>query len=768
MISAIALGTLAGALLLANCHELPPSAFLLCLVPVTVLIIYWNSKTRYQRFRFFHYLVLGVILGFCWSNYHYVRILSWHLPQNSINQQVKIKGAVVGEVVHIGQNMKFTLQVREFKTDFIQQNHALPKSPKFEVNWYKPNQIIKTGNVVEAVVKVKPIHGFFNPGGWDEEKFYFLKGIRAKASLRQLISVEPGQHDFIMAFRMTIASKLKQLFPEDKFVPVISALTIGVKSDLAYDLRAVFQKTGTSHLLAISGLHISMLATLCFFISCRVACFFPRLLLLQPATCWAAGTTILVSLLYALLAGFSLPTQRAFIMISVVMIGICCRRKVVSWHSYFLAMLLVILWDPLSVLQAGFWLSFLAVLSLMLVSHSGSNGKIINWLKPQFAVFCMLMPLTILFFNMVSIISPVANMVAIPVVACMVVPLSLLGVFLLMICEPLAEFCLSIALSIFSYVWHFLDYISQMPFSSFNTSIPSMLAFILAVIGVIVLLLPKGLSGKRLALLMCLPLILTKTQKTDSDLTVAVLDVGQGLSVVLQTQNHTMLYDTGPSFGKHRNAGNQVIAPFLQSNQIRHIDRILISHVDMDHRGGLSGLQDFDIKVIQSSEPDKISPTALLCERGQSWEWDGVRFEILHPNGIETRRNNRSCVLKVSTKKQSILLSGDITEAVEKKLVHQQKKLLNSNILIVPHHGSLTSSSQEFIAAVAPEYAIYSVGHNNIYGFPKKAIVDKYGQAGAKNLLTSQTGAIIFNLGRSDHLTAPIIWRDTAKRIWHE
>tara|TARA_R110002110_G_scaffold404606_1_gene623208 strand:- start:248794 stop:250920 length:2127 start_codon:yes stop_codon:yes gene_type:complete len=708
-------------------------------------------------------LTLGIILGFSWSNYHYVKILAWYLPQEIVNKEVIIKGQVIEEVIQKNQNMKLTIQVTH-----LAQEALTPNRPKFEINWYKPNKKIKTGDIVEAIVKIKPIHGFSNPGSWDEEKFYFLKGVRAKASLRQLIAIESGHSDPIMAFRMKIASRLKHLFPDEKLLPVIGALTIGVKSDLPYDVRTVFQKTGTSHLLAISGLHIGLLATLCFFISRRIICLFPRLILFQPAMCWAAIITILASLAYALLAGFSLPTQRAFIMISVVMLGICFRQKVMSWQSYFIAMLLVILLNPLSVLQAGFWLSFLAVLSLMLVSHSSSKNKIIDWLKPQWAVFCMLIPLTILFFNMVSLISPIANMIAIPVVACIIVPLSLFGVFLLSICEPLAEFCLSIALSIFSYVWRFLDYISQVPFASFNFATPSMLALVLSVVGVILLLLPKGISGKRLALLLFLPLLLSKNQMRESELKVSVLDVGQGLSVVLQTKNHIMLYDTGPRFGRFRNAGNQIITPFLQAHQIHALDRILISHLDMDHRGGLSGLQDFKIADIQTSEPDKLIPSAILCEKGQSWNWDGVRFEILHPDGIEAVRNNRSCVLKVTANQQSILLSGDITQQVEKKLLHQQRKSLNSDILIVPHHGSRTSSSMDFIQAVAPEYAIYSVGQNNIYGLPKKEVLENYSHAGAKNLLTCQTGAIMFTLGRGAYLTPPVIWRDTAKRIWHK
>ncbi len=761
--SAIALGTLTGALLLANCHKLPPSFLILCLLPISALIIYGWAKISQQHFRVFYCFALGIILGFSWSNHHYVKILAWHLPQEMVNKEVNIKGEVIGEVIHKNKNMKITIQMTH-----LEGANLRTSTPKLEVNWYKPVKRIKTGDIIEAKVKLKPIHSFSNPGGWDEEKFYFLKGIRAKGNLRQLISVKTHHKHPIMAFRMKVSNKLKEIFPNEKFVPVISALTIGVKSDLDYDLRSVFQKTGTSHLLAISGLHIGLLATLCFFISRKIVCFFPRLLLYQPAMCWAAASTILISLLYALLAGFSLPTQRAFIMISVVMLGICFRRKVLSWQSYFLAMLLVILSNPLSVLQPGFWLSFLAVLSLMLVSHASSTHKIINWLKPQWAIFCMLIPLTILFFNMVSLVSPIANMIAIPIVACVVVPLSLLGVFLLMICEPLAEFFLSIAMSIFSYTWHVLEYLTNIPYAHFSFSTPSMLALVLSVIGVIVILLPKGVPGKYLGVILFLPLIFSKNQLLPPGaLQVSVLDVGQGLSVVLETQNHTMLYDTGPRFGRYQNAGNQIITPFLQTRNINHIDRILISHVDMDHRGGLSGLQGFTVDEIQTSEPEVISPFATLCEKGQSWEWDGVLFEILHPNGVEVLRNNRSCVLKVTTNTQSILLSGDITQSVEKKLLYQQAELLQSDILIVPHHGSRTSSSIDFIKAVSPDYAIYSAGQNNIYGLPKREVWENYANAGAKNLLTCQTGAIIFTLGRSDHLTPPTIWRDTAKRIWH-
>jgi len=762
MISAIALGTLMGALLLASCQKLLPSFLILCLFLIFTLIIYCCAKISQPRFRSFYCFVFGIILGLSWSGYYCNKILAWHLPQEMVNKEVNIKGIIIGEVIHKNKNMKTTIQLANVGGADLRGS-----TPKIEVSWYKPTQIIKTGDKVEAIVKLKPIHSFSNPGGMDEEKFYFLKGIRAKGSLKHLISAESHHKHPIMAFRMKISRQLKTLFPNEPFVPVISALTIGVKSDLAYDLRDVFQKTGTSHLLAISGLHIGLLATLCFFITRKVACYFPRLLLYQPAMCWAAVCTILISFLYALLAGFSLPTQRALIMIAVVMLGICFKRKVFCWQSYFIAMLLVILFNPLSVFQPGFWLSFLAVFALMLVSHESSNNKIINWLKPQWTIFCMLIPLTILFFNMVSLVSPVANMVAIPIVACIIVPLSLLGVFLLMICEPLAEFCLSIVMSIFSYTWHFLDYLRHIPYASFSFSAPSMLALVLSILGVIIIFLPKGVPGKYLSIILFLPLLVTKGQSIlPGELKVSILDVGQGLSVVLETQNHTMLYDTGPRFGRYQNAGNKVITPFLQAYNIRHIDRILISHVDMDHIGGLSGLQNFIIDEIQTSEPEKISSLATLCEKGQSWVWDGVLFEILHPSGEEVLRNNRSCVLKVSTDTQSILLSGDITQSVEAKLLYQHGKSVKSDILIVPHHGSRTSSSGAFIKAVSPEYAIFSAGFNNIYGLPKKDVWDNYANVGAKNLLTCQTGAIIFTLDSREHLTPPTIWRDTAKRIW--
>jgi competence protein ComEC len=250
-----------------------------------------------------------------------------------------------------------------------------------------------------------------------------------------------------------------------------------------------------------------------------------------------------------------------------------------------------------------------------------------------------------------------------------------------------------------------------------------------------------------------------------------LLDVGQGLAAVVQTAGHALVFDTGPATGERFDAGSAVVVPFLREYGIGRVDTLIVSHGDMDHRGGVpSLLAQTEVKRLLTSVPDKIrrdQGEVESCEAGQSWQWDGVRFEILYPFHDQAYRgNDASCVLRVQTLKEAVLLPGDIEKRSETALLQEEAARLPADILVAPHHGSNTSSTAAFLQAVQPRYALFAAGYRNRYGFPRPAVVARYATEGATLLDSARNGAITFHLGSSAP-SPPETFRQEARRYWN-
>lgn len=772
MIVIISLGMLVGAIILTGCSKLPSLNVFVFLgaLPISLISLrLWQHKKQPTLFLKPSLFCLSVMLGFSWAYLQAHHRLAWHLTPEITNTKTVLEGTVVGEVVAQAKQMKFVVRLKSIN------GFDIPISYKSKIlcTWNQVDEKIQPGSHLQFSARLRPFHSLYNPGTWDEEKYAFVQGIRAKAkvlSSPEILSQARWNFDKL---RQGLADQLKAQFSNNPYLPVITALTLGIRSDLDSNLKTVFQNTGTSHLLAISGLHLGLVATFCFFCARRMARFFPTGLLYVSAPQFAAGITLLVSFLYACLAGFSLPTQRALIMISVAMMGIVFKKRVFAWKPFFIALLLVVLYDPLSPLQAGFWLSFLAVGALLLGRDHLPRSGFKKWWMPQCVVFVALLPLGVCFFQQIAWSSPIANFFAIPIVAGLVVPVSLLGVCLLVLSQTLAFGLIQIALTVFSVVYQGLLWLNHWPGAAFWHAQPVLGVIFMAMMGAVIFILPRAVPGRSLAALAFLPLFFIHPIVPGQTARISVLEVGQGLSVLIETRHHALLYDAGPQFSARANAGDRIILPYLQQRGISKLDKVVISHVDLDHRGGLKAFTRFPIEEILSSEPDALSfkhPFAKLraCHLGQQWSWDGVDFEMLHPEGNETQRNDRSCVLKVTAQGQSVLLTGDLTTHVEQKLVRKIPEKLLSDILLVPHHGSRTSSSLDFIHTIGPKYALYSVGLFNSYNLPNKEVIERYEKAGAINLISPQTGMMIFELGQEKDLTPPRLWRETAKHLWHE
>jgi len=463
------------------------------------------------------------------------------------------------------------------------------------------------------------------------------------------------------------------------------------------------------------------------------------------------------------------------------------------------------------VLSPGFWLSFTAValifFTLAAPQTSKANGPSVVEQKilanaslgefpefgqrlPAFLTQLMskglylgrlqlilaigLLPLTLVFFQQASIVSPVANFFAVPWVTCVVVPLVLLGSCLSLFSEVMATWVLQLASQTIDILFIFLNYLDSLSYAKWQHAVP-VWSLLPALFGVLLLLLPKGAPGKFIALILLSPLLLAKPGSLSGDeVRISILDVGQGLAMVLQTKDHVMLYDTGPKYSQSFNAGEAVITPFLLKQGIDEVDMLVVSHTDKDHAGGVEGvLKTIKVKRLVSSAPDAFRHDfSSQCESGVAWQWNAMKFQFLHPDTQldkldKLSTNNRSCVLLLTHPAGSFLLTGDIEAPIEAKLLEKYSNLIDTDVLIVPHHGSNSSSTKAFIRATSPEYAVIASGYRNPYGFPKKKVTDRYQDAGSQLLNTASQGMIAFTLNKQNGLKLHEGYRQQRKRFWH-
>ncbi|MBS0358413.1 MAG: DNA internalization-related competence protein ComEC/Rec2, partial [Proteobacteria bacterium] len=516
-----------------------------------------------------------------------------------------------------------------------------------------------------------------------------------------------------------------------------------------------------------AGLHVSLISGFIYFCVARFWRLSSYLCLRFPAPKVAALASMSGAIFYAALAGFAIPTQRAIIMIVSFMLCQFMNRHTLPGQSLALALIIVLIWDPLAVFSPGFWLSFAAV-SMIAYGMSGRvqlGGLFKKWMRLQMVVSVGVLPFTVLLFQQASIIGLVANFIAVPWVGHIVVPISLLATFNIGIQQDVAHALYQLAAECMDVLWIVIHFLMKLPFSEFSQAIPNPWIFILVLIGVLVALSPSAWPSRWIGIFCLLPIGFYPFPKPlHGETWFHLLDVGQGLSAVIQTENHVLVFDTGPKFGPEFNAGDAVVIPFLHHYGIQEIDTVVLSHGDSDHSGGFQSIQkQFPIHRVLTSVPKKFSGTNIYaCEQGQQWWWDGIYFEMLYPSfDLPNNKmgNNRSCVLKITIGKNSILLPGDIERTAEQVLVDRVSKQLASTILVAPHHGSKTSSSYGFVLNVKPRYVLFSVGYRNHFHFPNRDIVARYERVGTRMYQTDETGALTFKLTKEEFLREPERYR---------
>jgi competence protein ComEC len=522
--------------------------------------------------------------------------------------------------------------------------------------------------------------------------------------------------------------------------------------------------------MAIAGLHIGFMSG---FIYTLVSWLWRRSLRLTyiiPAQHAGGIAALTIALIYSALAGFLIPTQRACIMLIVFLIVVLLRRKTLSWQAWSVAMLIVLLINPLYVLTESFWLSFGAVAAIIfgVSARLSPTGFWWKWGRIQWVIALGLIPFSIWLFQQCSIVSFVANSIAIPWVGFLIVPLCLFGTFILLFSAKFGALILMLADKILGLLWIVLTWFANLSWGSWYQVMPNLWILFAACVGVIILLLPRGFPGKLFGFIGFLPLIFYQVPGIKpGEVQFTLLDVGQGLASVVETQHHILVFDTGPKLGSF-DMGESVVVPFLRTRAVKHIDMLVVSHGDNDHIGGSSAiLKRFQVVNIKTSVPDDFPQQhANLCLRGDTWDWDGVNFKFIYPPSENLNLgNNSSCVLRISNGSKSILLTGDIEKLAEKYLVKTERQNLIADIIVAPHHGSKTSANREFLQAVNPHYVLFPIGYRNRYHFPHASVMQAYEELGTKKIDTVYAGAIQFLL--KNDVSRPVLYRTAHHRYWN-
>lgn len=764
---------------------LPPATWLWMLLAVAAL---WLALLRgrgalCRAVRRTLLLALGCACGFAWAAWLAHGRMADALPAQWEGRDIEVIGVVATLPQQYDRSVRFEFAVEHVLTAGAQ----VPG--RIVLSWWgaggrdgAPALLpeVHPGERWQLQVRLKRPHGLANPRGFDYEAWLLERGIRATGYVRP-----KGGHRRLQArvwspayaverVRERLRTRIREALPAAPAAGVVIALVMGEQRAITPEQWQVFTRTGVNHLMSISGLHVTMLSGLAYALFNFGWRRSARLTLALPAQKAAAAGGLLVAFAYALLAGFAVPAQRTVFMLAVVAGALWLGRVAAAREVLSLALLVVLLIDPWAVLAPGFWLSFGAVAIIMLVSVNRLRQPhwLMTWARVQWAVTLALVPLLLALFQQVSLISPLANALAIPLVSLVVVPLALTGVVLpfdavLQLAHGLMAGC----------VWA-LEWLSQLPAAAWAQHAPPPWTVAAALIGTLWLLLPRGFPARWIGAIAFLPMLLIVPAPPPAGaLRLTVLDVGQGLAVVAQTRNHALLFDTGPAYGPAADSGNRVIVPYLRAAGIRRLDVLVVSHDDMDHTGGaVSVLQAVPVDAMLTALPD-LDPLLLLgpeerrCAAGQGWQWNGVAFEMLYPDAatraaVKLKDNERSCVLKVTAGADSVLIPADIERRGEQILLATAAEQLKATVLIAPHQGSRTSSSPAFIAAVAPQTVIFPVGYRNAFRHPHPEVVARYRNIGSDLYRTDEDGAIsvVLQPGRPPAYSRH---RDHYVRYWH-
>jgi competence protein ComEC len=645
-------------------------------------------------------------------------------------------------------------------------------------------ELPRAGDRWRLPARLRQPHGALNPHGFDFELWLFERGLRASGSVRlrqpgDAARLGPAPGYPVARWRQQLRDRIVAEVGDARRAGIVAALAVGDQGAVDRDDWALFRATGVIHLMAISGLHVTMFAWLAAAVVGRGWRCSSALMRWLPAPQAARWGGLALATGYAVMAGWGVPAQRTLAMLAVV---VALRALGLRWPAGWVlgaAALAVALGDPWALLQPGFWLSFVAVALLMGSLPAGLRAPrpagrmawlgeaVRSGLRTQAVATLGLTPLTLLFFQQVSVVGFVANLVAIPLVTLLITPLALAGAAWAPLWSAAAAGVDALAA--------LLAPMAAWPWAVWTAAAAPPWAVAGGLLGGVLAVLPLPWRLRALGLPLLLPLLAPAPSLPPAGrFELVAVDVGQGTAVLLRTRSHLLVYDAGPAWGAGVDAGERVLRPLLQARGELGIDRLLISHPDGDHVGGAASLlASGPVRRLTSTlaADHALRATGVpheACVAGLAWQWDGVRFEVLHPNpghagGTALRPNATSCVLRVEDARgASVLLTGDIEAAQEVALVLGRGAALRSDVLMVPHHGSRTSSTPAFLDAVAPHTAFVQAGYRSRFGHPAPDVLARYAERGVRVVRSDRCGAWTWAGDGAGHCE-----RERRRRYWH-
>jgi competence protein ComEC len=778
--------------------RLPSLWYLILLLPLTAWCCYW------QRARY----LLALCLGLSWGIYSGHSLCNMQLADELVGRDLTVTGYIQGLPELDGRRQRFNLRVKSAVTAGGESIPAELFPAKLQLSWYSYQRkgakldipSLAIGDEWQVRVRLKRPRGFVNPAGFDYQAWLLRHGIGATGyvvahrSNRQMLSGEKKFRfdDWINQQRHQLQQWV-MAHSESSERGILIALLIGDSALVDKNQWARMQQTGTSHLIAISGMHVGFLAIFGFYVGLWLGKCIQLVWHRCPALMIAWWSAIICASFYSALAGFNIPTVRTLIMLAVFYFACLWRRSINIADIFCLALALVVVLDPLAAFDMGFWLSFGAV-ALLLIYFSGrlipkhtakpwsgytAANMVVGFIRSQWLMFIgLFVPLSVL-VSSVSLVAPIANAIAIPLITFLVVPLLLISAAIRNLFGSASDFLLSGAGWLMELLKSFLEALLVIggSWSSPVVAFRPELAVLFALCSC-VLILPKGLFSRALGwscLLLGALLSFFIEPPNQPDLQLSVLDVGQGSAVVVQVGKHTLVYDVGPKYSDNFDAGGGIVAPYLYSQGVEHVDRLVVSHGDMDHAGGLTGLlEKISVDQLFAGEPQKILPairdkTATKnCHQVAEWSWQSVRFQFLQfPQLARANANNHSCVLLISYGDQHILLPGDIETSIENQLIRAQQLPEKLTLLLAAHHGSRTSSGVGFVNKMQPEIVVYSAGYRSQHGHPHPQVRQRFQAVGSREMNTAESGAILFEWDHNE-LQQVREYRQSNRRYWFD
>ncbi|MDE2615617.1 MAG: DNA internalization-related competence protein ComEC/Rec2 [Burkholderiales bacterium] len=768
------LGWISGLALQLQQSELWPAAHYGLLIAAALALFLVLNRLHQQPARLLFIFVATALLAHASTGLRALHFQQQALDPALEGQDVRVTGRI-SAMPQFGEN---STRFRYTVESATQEGQTVQIPPQLYLSWYgswrnedgallEPTQVapaLQAGERWQFTVRLRAPHGARNPHGFDFELWLWEQGLQATGYVRtgrrdpqpRLIE-QSGKHPVEWA-RQQVRDAIQQRAPvvsgspteeaQARAMGIVAALVTGDQQAITRSDWDVFRATGVAHLMSISGLHITLFAWLAALLLRALWRTSPRLCLAFPAQHAGLLGGLLLAASYALFSGWGVPAQRTVLMLATVTLLRLSARRWPWPQLWLLAAAVVLAADPWALLQAGFWLSFVAV--GVLFAGAGRETPeaprtlrqhLWGLLREQWLITLALAPLTLLLFGQVSLVSLLANVLAIPWVTLLVTPLSLLG----LLWAPLWD----AAAQTVQWLGWALGGLASLPLATFSVAQAPLWAGVAGVLGGLLLVLRLPWAMRFAGLPLLLPVLLWQAPRpAPGQFDLLAVDIGQGNAVLVRTAGHALLYDAGPRYANDSDAGQRVLVPLLRALDVR-LDRLVLSHRDSDHTGGgvavLSAQPDADLlSSLEDAHELQTLRRSRRCMAGQVWDWDGVHFEVLHPPagdyGRARRSNALSCVLRISNGLQTALLAGDIEKAQEARLV-QEGAALRADWLLVPHHGSKTSSTAAFLDAVAPHTALVQAGYRNRFGHPAAEVTARYEERGVQVLNSAQCGA---------------------------